>query len=312
MSDPSLKAEFHPKLHRFAVVTVCCTLLLLLAGALVTSTGSSLAVPDWPLSFGTLFPKMQGGVIFEHGHRLIAGTVATMMLGLALVLQKVERRPWVKALGWTALGAVVCQAVLGGVTVLLHLPTQVSVAHAGLAQVFFCLVTSLALFTSKSWIEERPRRLQAPGLSLPLWTLLATLLIYIQILVGAVTRHSGWGLAITHFPLFDNDGLWPDGWTSAMALQFSHTRVGAFLVLVLVTGLSYRVCTLFPEERGLFWPAAAAGLLVWVQCFIGMLVLFTGKAIVPTSLHVLVGGALLASMLVLSLKSHQLFRKGTP
>src|SRR5579859_996432 len=125
MSNP--QGIYHPMLHRYALATAGCTFILLLAGALVTSTGSSLAVPDWPLSFGTLFPKMTGGVFYEHGHRLVAGTVSLLMMGLALYVQKIEERLWVRQLAWCAMGAIILQAVLGGVTVLLHLPTEVSV-----------------------------------------------------------------------------------------------------------------------------------------------------------------------------------------
>ncbi|HEY5038789.1 MAG TPA: COX15/CtaA family protein [bacterium] len=307
---PESKILFRVVLHRYALVTACCTFVLLLAGALVTSTGSSLAVPDWPLSFGKFFPPMTGGVLFEHGHRMVAFTVACLMTGLAFYTQRVEQRAWVKRLAWAALGAVVLQAVLGGVTVLLHLPTQVSVAHAGLAQIFFCLIVTLALVTSKGWIEEQPHRLTDRRSPIRLWAAWTTALVYLQIVIGAVTRHSGAGLAIPDFPLSFGQILPPD-WSSLIALQFSHTRVGALTILILVTHTSYRVCFHFPEEKGLFWPAAAAGLVVWFQCFLGMLIIFTQKAIVPTSVHVVIGGALLASMLVLTLKSHQLFRKET-
>src|SRR5260370_5855279 len=108
--------HYQPGLHRYAFLTACCTFVLLLAGALVTSTGSSLAVPDWPLSFGKFFPPMQGGVLFEHGHRMVAATVATLMLGLAILVQIKESRSWVKKLAWIAMGAILLQAVLGGGT----------------------------------------------------------------------------------------------------------------------------------------------------------------------------------------------------
>ncbi len=308
MNSNEPKATYHPGLHRFALVTAGCTFVLLLAGALVTSTGSSLAVPDWPLSFGTLFPHMTGGVLFEHGHRLVAGTVSCLMLGLAITVQKVEERSWVKRLAWGAMGAILLQAVLGGVTVLLHLPTQVSVAHAGLAQIFFCLIVTLALVTSKGWIEEQPHRLTDRPSPIRPWTAWTTALVYLQIVIGAVTRHSGSGLAIPDFPLSFGQILPPD-WSARVALQFSHTRIGAFAVLLFVAHTAYRVCIHFPEEKGLFIPAAAAGFLVWLQCFLGIAIIVTQKAIVPTSVHVIVGAATLASMLVLTLNSFHLFKK---
>jgi len=305
----NFQVKFNVGLYRYALLTAGCTFLLLLAGALVTSTGSSLAVPDWPLSFGQFFPPMKGGVFFEHGHRMVAGTVAFLTLGLAIATQMLEKRPWVKRLAWYALGAILLQALLGGMTVLFRIPTQVSTAHAGLAQLFFCLVITLALVTSRSWVEEKPNRLKDRPSSIRFWAALTTAAIYVQILLGAVIRHSGSGLAIPDFPL-SFGGLLPPEWTPAVTLQFAHTRIGAFFILLLVTCTSYRVCFHYPQEKSLFWPAVGAGLLVWLQCFLGMLILFTQKAVLPTSFHVLVGAATLACMLLLTLKSFQLFKKG--
>jgi cytochrome c oxidase assembly protein subunit 15 len=306
LNNPPL--VYQPRLHRFALLTAGCTFLLLLAGALVTSTGSSLSVPDWPLSFGTLFPEMKGGVLYEHGHRLVAGTVSLLMLGLAIYTQRVERRLWVKKLAWIALGAIILQAVLGGVTVLLHLPTEVSVAHAGLAQLFFCLIISLSLVTSRGWIEDGDRRIEPGYASLRVAAMITTAVIYFQILIGAVTRHSGFGLAIPDWPL-SFGRIFPSEWSAAILLQFSHTRIGAFVVLVLVNWICFKVCHQYIQEPHLFWPAAIAALLVWLQCFLGVLVIATEKSIVPTSVHVIVGAALLASMLVLTLNSLRLFTK---
>src|SRR6185295_13406428 len=146
-----LMALYDPWRHRYAVVCACATALLLVAGGLVTSTGSGLAVPDWPLSFGMVFPPMVGGILFEHGHRMVAGTVAILMLVLAVWLGLREPRRWVRVLGYAAMGTIVAQAVLGGVTVLLLLPPAVSASHACLAQTFFCLTVTIALVTSPRW-----------------------------------------------------------------------------------------------------------------------------------------------------------------
>src|SRR5205809_4677017 len=105
-------------LHRFAVATSGATLVLPFIGGLVTSTGSGLAVPDWPLSFGQVFPPMVGGVLFEHGHRLVAAMVGCLTIALALWTVLREPRPAVRALGLLMLVAVVLQGVLGGATVL--------------------------------------------------------------------------------------------------------------------------------------------------------------------------------------------------
>src|ERR1022692_3543136 len=127
-------------LHRFAVFTTACTFLLLMAGALVTSNDAGLAVPDWPLSYGSLTPPMVGGIFYEHGHRMIAAFVGMLSVVLAAWLWRVESRRWVRWVGVAAVGAVVAQGILGGITVLFFLPPPVSAAHATLAQLLFCTV----------------------------------------------------------------------------------------------------------------------------------------------------------------------------
>src|SRR5437660_1564861 len=105
-------------LHRYATITAVCAFLLLIAGGMVTSTGSALAVPDWPLAFGQYFPRMTGGVLFEHGHRMIAGIVGIMTLALTAWVLLTEKRRWIR---WIAVGAgsgILAQALLGGITVL--------------------------------------------------------------------------------------------------------------------------------------------------------------------------------------------------
>ena len=177
--------------HRYASLTAFATFLLLIAGALVTSTDSGLAVPDWPLSYGMWFPPMVGGIAYEHGHRMVAGVVGLMILTLALWLWKVEPRRWVRWLGYGALGAVLVQAILGGLTVLLLLPPQISIAHAVLGQAVFCLVVCLAWCTSPAWharlrpIDDR----RWPPLALLGMT--AALLAVAQLVLGAVIRHTG-------------------------------------------------------------------------------------------------------------------------
>jgi cytochrome c oxidase assembly protein subunit 15 len=149
-------------LHRYAKLVSAATVLLIVAGGLVTSTGSGLAVPDWPTSYGWnmfTFPMkhMVGGIFYEHGHRLIASGVGFLTIILAAWIWKAEPRRWMRHLGFTALAAVCVQGLLGGITVLWFLPTAVSTAHAGLAQIFFCLTIASSLFTSRGWLEPQTR-----------------------------------------------------------------------------------------------------------------------------------------------------------
>src|SRR5258706_4061548 len=131
-------------LHRFAVLVACATFFLIIAGANVTSHDAGMAVPDWPLSFGKLFPKMVGNVFWEHGHRMIATAVGMLTIGLAVYLQMRERRRWVKRLGLIGLAGVIGQGLVGGLTVQMNLPLAVSPPPAPLAQLFFVTAGSIA------------------------------------------------------------------------------------------------------------------------------------------------------------------------
>src|SRR3954471_21586571 len=139
--------------HRYATLVAACTVLLIAAGGMVTSTGSGLSVPDWPTTYGWnmfMFPlhKWVGENRNKHSQRLIASTVGFLTIILAVWTWRVEPRAWVRKLAVAALGAVILQGLLGGITVLFFLPPAISIAHAGLAQIFFCLTITLALVTS--------------------------------------------------------------------------------------------------------------------------------------------------------------------
>src|SRR5215468_4363002 len=181
-------AESPPWRHRFAVLLVLATLCLIFVGGLVTSTGSGLAVPDWPLSYGMLMPPMVGGVFYEHGHRMAATAVGFLTLVLAFWTQRVEERRSVRRLAWVALLLVVVQGVLGGLTVKFLLPTPVSVTHAAVAQTFFCLTIALAYVLSREWALAVPR---ADPEGVRPAALLATGVVFGQLLLGAVMRHTG-------------------------------------------------------------------------------------------------------------------------
>lgn len=289
-------------LHRLAVVTAAATFVLLFAGGLVTSTGSGLAVPDWPLSFGQVFPPMVGGVLFEHSHRLVASGVGCLTLVLALWITVRESRPGVRALGLVALFTVVLQGVLGGVTVLYKLPLAVSVTHACLAQAFFCITVTLAVVTGKPWqrLVAWPERAPAP---LPALAAATTAIVFVQLVLGSLVRHTHAGLAIPDFPLAFGR-LIPPFVTPYIAVHFAH-RVGALVVATavvttLVTVLRHHAPT--PLRRPVF---LAAG-LVALQVTLGALIIWTGRAVVPTTTHLVTGAALLATCLVLALRSFRM------
>ncbi len=304
-------------LHRYATFVAAATLFLIFAGGLVTSTGSGLAVPDWPLSFGQLFPRMEGGVFYEHGHRMIATVVGLLTVVLAVWLWRVEARRWVRNLGVLAVATVVAQGVLGGLTVLLRLPDATSIAHAGLAQAFLCIVTLLALATSPRWDEDLTghRGTGAPGHRSDLpgtraLTLVTLLAVYAQILLGALVRHTGSGLIIPTFPLA-NGRLWPALDSPFVAYQMAH-RVGALLVTIVAIWAAVRLLRRHGAVSRLRRPALALlAVLAW-QVFLGALTIWTQRAVIPTTLHVVGGAALLLTAFVLTVRAHRILHPSIP
>jgi heme a synthase len=184
-----MKVMYNPGIHRFAVFLAACTFLLLIAGALVTSNEAALSVPDWPLSYGTLTPPMVGGIRYEHTHRVIAATVGLLTIVMALLLWRREERRWVRNLGFAAIGVVIAQGVLGGLTVLLYLHYGIPVAHACLAQIFFGIVVSLAVFTSRWWASERPQFDDPGSPSIHTLATANAVAIFLQVVLGAGFRH---------------------------------------------------------------------------------------------------------------------------
>ncbi len=286
-----------PWLHRYAVLTAAATFCLLIAGALVTSHDAGLAVPDWPLSYGQLMPPMVGNIFWEHGHRMVATFVGLLTIGLAAWLALREPRRWVRRLGWAALGAVVLQGVLGGITVLFLLPRPVSIAHASIAQLFFCFTVTLALVTSADWRQERPRRAQACSPSLQRLAAFATASVYVQLILGATFRHQAAGI-IPHL-------------------------VGAAVVTVMVLWAWRRVRREHADEPALRRPATFAAGLLFVQLLLGGGAYWARAAtasapqpeltmVALTVGHVAVGALVLASCLALTLQAYRRLAPAEP
>jgi heme a synthase len=316
-------------LHRFSKFVVGCTVLLILAGSLVTSHDAGLSVPDWPTSYGwnmfTFPPSMWvANIRYEHVHRLIASAVGLLTIVLAAWLWRTESRRWLRWFGVAALAAVIAQGVLGGLTVLFFLPAPVSMAHAGLAEIFFGMTVAIALFTSPGWIHGYNHRGPhgadcAPwggsagrlaalgatpefhhGLLVRLATV-TTILVYVQILIGAAMRHTGAGLAIPDFPLMFG-GIVPDHWSPAIAVHFAH-RAGALIVSVLIgvmAGVLWRHHRQRPE---LMRPALLLVTLVVVQVTLGALTVLSRRDPWINSFHVVCGALVLTTSLVITLRT---------
>jgi len=319
--DPMNQTAVPPtpvSLRRFTKLVAASTLFLIYAGAMVTSTGSGLAVPDWPLSYGRLMPPMVAGIFYEHGHRMIAATVGFLTVIQALWLWRAEPKRFVRRLGWASLGAVIAQGLLGGLTVKLLLPHSVSIAHAGLAEIFLCLNVSIAFFTSRWYGSLRSR--QEGNVPTVLLTALPVV-VYLQILLGALMRHLGAGLAIPDFPLAFGR-LIPPFTSTAVAVNFAH-RAGATIVALVVLAVLLRLFRRGPAP--LRRVAMMLVAVVALQIYLGAKVVWDGTVQTNvyhslagdqalhhagiTSFHVMTGALTLATSLVLALSARALSRR---
>ena len=287
----------------------------------MTSTGSGLAVPDWPLSYGTWFPPMVGGVFYEHGHRMIASVVGFFMLILAIWLGKKDERKWVRVTGYWGLAAVIVQGLLGGITVLYYLPTPVSVSHGVLAQTFFLITIFLAYSQSK---ERQLRTFSKVGRDESLQTAvgIGIVVVYIQLILGAIMRHTGSGLAIYDFPTMAGE-WWPafdqvtlkkiNSWRFAegydpvkMTNAIYHLvhRLGAAVVVLAVIYINIvgLKCAL-PNRAKVLQTIGIIDALIVVQITLGIMTVLTQKSPVITSFHVVIGAATLGFVFLLYLRT---------
>src|SRR6266536_199169 len=244
-----VKAEstsYNPWHHRVAVLIAFLTFVVIVAGALVTSEDAGLSVPDWPTSYGHIlrFPPWIGGIVYEHSHRMIAWLTGFCTIVIAFWTWFVDRRRWMKALALGALGTIITQGILGGMTVLHFLPPAISSAHATVAQTFFCIAVAIAVFTGRRWVEELPQPVADHGHpKLFVLCLYSIFILYVQLVLGAMFRHHGmpW---------------WP------------HV-VNALSVALILTWTGVRALLQFPRTDTIRRPAVLLLFLLMIQLFLG-------------------------------------------
>jgi cytochrome c oxidase assembly protein subunit 15 len=299
--QPTVPTESTPLwLRRFTRLVAGSTLFLIFAGAMVTSHDAGLSVPDWPNTYGKFmfsFPlnKMVGGIFYEHTHRLIASTVGFLVVIQAIWLQRREPKRFVRRLGWLSLCAVLAQGLLGGLTVIFLLPKAISISHAGLAEIFFCINVSIAFFTSRFYEDLRKHEKGDAPVGMA-WGL--TALVYAQILAGALMRHLHAGLAIPDFPR--SFGRWIPRFTSIEIISAFTHRVGAVLVALMVIAMAIRLLR-FDRNHPLRFLSALLVVIVAAQVMLGAYTIWSGKQPIITSLHVMTGASTLAISLLLTL-----------
>jgi heme a synthase len=290
-SSKAIETPYNRGLHRLAMILAAWTFLLIIAGALVTSNDAGLSVPDWPTSFGSWYkiPKLVGGVKFEHTHRMIAQVAGLLTIVMAIWTWRTEKRRWLRVLGFAALGTVIAQGVLGGITVLFYLPPPVSSGHAALAQTFFCIAVVMAVFTGRKWVEEQPRvEFDQRRPSLFTLTLLSIFVLYVQLILGAMFRHHGLS-------------WWP---------HVAHAVVVSFVL----AWTAVRALSVYSNIEAVRRPAILMLSLVIAQLCLGFAAFLTRVAwgrdavqpefpmVISTVAHVAVGALLLATAVILAIQ----------
>ena len=294
----------------FAALGSVWVFLLVALGAFTTTIGAGMAFPDWPLSNGSVNPHgwlTEIDKFAEHSHRLSGTVMGLITLVLAFWLWRTEERAWLRRLGGWALGIVIFQGVLGGTRVLLDtvpvpgfamtLGQMLRIPHGVLAQVYVCLLFAIAAGLSRPWIANtvgtaspRVRRLGGR----------CAALLFIQLTIAATMRHNYAGLAIPSFPFSTPDGaLLPAAWDYRVALQFAH-RVMAAVIGIGIAAYGhflFRDKALAPLLRGSGLLLVA---LVVLQISLGAQVIWTGRSVVMTTGHVLVGALTLATTFVVA------------
>jgi heme a synthase len=293
MAVKNVRPEYHPGLHRWSILLAFCTLLLVIAGGLVTSRDAGLSVPDWPLSYGKLMPPMEGGILYEHGHRMVATTVGLFTIVSMVWIFRKDRRGWLRWLGVIALLAVIAQGVLGGLTVLYLLPWWISTSHACLAQLFFSTTVAMALFTSDWWLRGASEVDEDPRYPIRTLSLLAPVFVLSQLALGAAARHKAIG-SIYH-------------------ISWSPVVTGVIL------WVSLRILLHYGENKELRNASIALLGITFCQVFLGIAAFMTrvayADAVQPmplmvtfTVLHVAVGAVTMAASVVLAI----LVRRNVP
>jgi cytochrome c oxidase assembly protein subunit 15 len=293
-----MTTTYKPGVHRLAVFTVCWTILLFVAGALVTSKDAALSVTDWPTSHGSLVPplsSLQGGDLFEFSHRAVAGGLGILVLVLAILLWITESRVWLRWLGFVAVLGVAAQAILGGQVVIRLLHYWLPVMHACFAQIVFAAVLSIAVFTSRWWMSERPQLEDRGTPPIHSVAILNAAVIYLQVILGAGFRHK-------------DIPIWPH-------------MVGALLVLGMVIWTAVALRKRFAQSRELAKARILLHAIFGTQFLLGLVAywsrLSTADAPQPmpvmvtlTVIHTVVGAMLFAFSVLVVLMCYRLIPRG--
>ena len=300
-------------LRTFSKLTVLSTLFLIFVGALVKSHEVGLSVPDWPTTYGKqmfAFPlsDMVGGIFYEHGHRIVATIVGFFTMIQAIWLGFSYEPKWLKKLGYFVLATVILQGLFGGITVLFFLPPPVSILHGILAQTFFIMTIVLAYGLS---IERTKRVEKKWPKGLQKGAIIIGGSIYIQLILGALMRHTGSGMAIPDFPTMG--GVWIPTFSDNMInninailfdlnldmvsrnqvmIHFIH-RFGAVLVTGAIGYYVFRYHSFLKRHQLPNMTLWLMVIIVIIQITLGVATVLSERSPYIASFHVVTGAVLL-------------------
>lgn len=319
-----MKSPYHIWLRRLSKLTVFSTLFLIFAGALVKSHEVGLSVPDWPTTYGKqmfAYPisEMVGGIFYEHGHRMVATIVGFFTMVQAIWLGFSQESQWLKKIGFFALGMVILQGLFGGITVLFFLPPPVSIIHGILAQTFFMTTIVLAYGLS----IERSKRTEISGSSgVKRGAVIMCGLVYVQLILGALMRHTASGMAIPDFPTMG--GLWIPTFSETMIHNINSTlfdldidpvsrgqviihfihRLGAIIVTGSIGFFGYKYGSFAKENKLVFAAMVSIIGIVILQFSLGAITVLSERSPYIASFHVVTGAALLGACTLFILRTH--------
>lgn len=293
----------HSLLSPFAWLCVAATLALIFLGGMVTSKQAGLAVPDWPLSYGSINPPGWWhieNVRLEHGHRLIGAAIGLLTIALAVWTWRAESRPWLRWLSVAALGGVCVQGLMGGLRVT-ERSTALAVVHGCIAQAFLAILVVIAVATAPRWRAAVSAVTPAALASIRNAASLLCGVVYSQLILGAIMRHYRAGLAIPDFPLAFGR-LIPPLHEFPVMIHFSH-RIWAMAVIAAVTLLLITLWRRAAGDLRLLLPGWLILVLTVVQVCLGASVIWLAKAPIPTTFHVVNGALILATSVALATRA---------
>ena len=314
--------------RRLSKMIVFLTLSLIFVGALIKSHEVGLSVPDWPTSYGKQmfsfpFSDMVGGIFYEHGHRLFATIVGFLTLLQFIIISFTNHPSWIKKMSLISLILVITQGLLGGMTVLFFLPSPISIMHGVLAQTFFVTI----IFVAYSLSESRANKRKEPyHLFIRRGAILITLLVFIQLFLGALVRHTSSGLAIPDFPKMG--GLWIPTFSDNMIyninaelfdknldmvskwqvlIHFLH-RLGAFIITLALALFVYKFRNMVKKNSTESKALMMLTVILAIQISLGIATVMTERLPYVASFHVVTGAALLGccSLFIMITQSNKL------